>query len=45
LAHRLARPIAKPQPRDREPAPARELEHDAEKWVPVFGKHHAPGIT
>ncbi|HXW24704.1 MAG TPA: hypothetical protein VEK73_08155, partial [Xanthobacteraceae bacterium] len=18
------------------------LEHDAEKWVPVFGKHHAP---
>ena len=22
----------------------RELEHDAEKWVPVFGKHHAPKI-
>jgi hypothetical protein len=21
------------------------LEHDAEKWVPVFGKHHAPTIT
>jgi hypothetical protein len=21
------------------------LEHDAEKWVPVFGKHHAPAIT
>src|SRR5215831_3284398 len=20
------------------------LEHDAEKWVPVFGKHHAPTI-
>jgi hypothetical protein len=20
------------------------LEHDAEKWVPVFGKHHAPAI-
>ena len=20
-------------------------EHDAEKWVPVFGKHHAPAIT
>jgi hypothetical protein len=22
-----------------------ELEHDAEKLVPVFGKHHAPTIT
>jgi dihydropteroate synthase len=21
---------------------AKNLEHDAEKWVPVFGKHHAP---
>jgi hypothetical protein len=21
------------------------LEHDAEKWAPVFGKHHAPTIT
>jgi hypothetical protein len=22
-----------------------KLEHDAEKWVPVFGKHHAPTIA
>jgi hypothetical protein len=20
-------------------------EHDAEKWIPVFGKHHAPAIA
>ena len=26
----------------RDPAP---IEHDAEKWIPVFGKHHAPTIT
>src|SRR5215510_15382804 len=25
------------------PPPA--LEHDPEKWVPVFGKDHAPSIT
>src|SRR5262245_16016642 len=23
----------------------RALEHDPEKWVPVFGKDHAPSIT
>jgi hypothetical protein len=22
-----------------------ELEHDPEKWIPVFGKDHAPAIT
>jgi hypothetical protein len=25
-------------------AAVKPLEHDAEKWVPVFGKHHAPAI-
>src|SRR5262249_29351704 len=27
------------------PGVAPRLEHDAEKWVPVFGKHHAPAIS
>jgi hypothetical protein len=26
-------------------APLDQLKHDAEKWVPVFGKDHAPPIT
>jgi hypothetical protein len=24
--------------------PFQRLEHDPEKWIPVFGKHHAPTI-
>jgi hypothetical protein len=27
------------------PAVARALEHDPEKWIPVFGKDHAPAKT
>ena len=26
-------------------ADARDLEHDPEKWAPVFGKDHAPPIS
>ena len=31
--------------KDRENSGRRSLEHDPEKWTPVFGKDHAPPIS